>query len=228
MTVGSPLPSAPPGWAGAGERSPTLARRLLGGGIDGNERLTAVIGAVLIVLLAVIGVTILRVRQLLWVHLFVGMVLIPPVLLKLGTTGYRFTRYYTANPSYRRKGPPPALLRLIAPVVVASTLIVFISGVVLLVLGPSSRDSWLPIHKASFIVWLAFTAPHVLWHLPALGGAIRGDYRRELLHSGDVTGRAGRVISLAGVLVAGVVLGILVIPEFGTWLSAAAHFHHDH
>ena len=37
--------------------------------------------------------------QLLWVHLFVGMVLIGPVLLKMASTGYRFARYYTANPA---------------------------------------------------------------------------------------------------------------------------------
>src|SRR5664279_267640 len=114
--------------------------RLTGGGTTGNERLTAVTGAVLIGLLAVIGVTILRIRPLLSVHLFVGMLLIPPVLLKLASTGYRFVRYYTANPPYRRKGPPPALLRMIAPIVIVSTLVVIGTGVALLLIGPSSRD----------------------------------------------------------------------------------------
>ena len=42
------------------------------GGTDGNERLTSMAGAILIVLLAVLGVTILRIGQLIWVHLFVG------------------------------------------------------------------------------------------------------------------------------------------------------------
>ena len=59
------------------------AERLTGGGTNGNERLTTVVGATLIVLLAVIGLTILRIGQLLSVHLFVGMLLVPPVLLKL-------------------------------------------------------------------------------------------------------------------------------------------------
>src|SRR5580700_5059032 len=84
--------------------SMTSEQRLTGGGTTGNERLTAATGVLLLVLLAVIGVTILRLGQLLWVHLFVGMLLLPPVLLKLGSTGYRFARYYTANPAYREKG----------------------------------------------------------------------------------------------------------------------------
>ena len=55
-------------------------------------------------LLAVLGVTIVRLRPLLSEHLFVGMLLVPPVLLKMGSTGYRFARYYTGDRSYRRKG----------------------------------------------------------------------------------------------------------------------------
>ena len=50
--------------------------RLTGGGATGNERLTTVVGATLIVLLAVIGLTILQIHSLLSVHLFVGMLLI--------------------------------------------------------------------------------------------------------------------------------------------------------
>ena len=38
--------------------------RLLGGGTDGNERLTAAVSLILLVLLAAIGVTILRIGQL--------------------------------------------------------------------------------------------------------------------------------------------------------------------
>ena len=61
----------------------------------------------LLVLLAVEGVTILFLRPLLSVHIFVGMLLIPPVALKLGSTGYRFVRYYqrrraTTSPRGRR------------------------------------------------------------------------------------------------------------------------------
>jgi len=192
----------------------------------GNELLTAATGTALIVLLAVIGVTILRVRQLLSIHLFVGMLLIGPVALKLASTGYRFVGYYTANPRYRLKGPPLAPLRMIAPVVVISTLVVFASGVALLFAGPSSRQTLLPIHKISFFVWVAFMALHVLGHLADLPRALRADYSRlGQLHS-DVTGRAGRMLALASVLVAGTVLAVLVIPQFGPWLHSSGLFHH--
>jgi hypothetical protein len=197
--------------------------RLTGGGTSGNERLTAAAGAVLLVLLAVLGVTILRIHSLLWVHLFVGMLLIPPVLLKMASTGYRFARYYTSDTVYRRKGPPPTPMRLLAPLVVLSTVVVFVSGVALLFAGPSSRATLFPIHKLSFFAWLAFIGLHVLGHLADLPGPLRADYGAGTGLSGREPGRDGRVLSLAGVLVAGVVLAVLVIPEFGPWLHG---FHH--
>jgi len=63
--------------------------RLLGGGVDGNEWLTTATG---VVLLAVLGVTIVRIGQLIWLHLFLGLLLLGPVALKLGSAGYRFIR----------------------------------------------------------------------------------------------------------------------------------------
>jgi hypothetical protein len=215
----------------AGESTPVRvpararARGLRGGGTTGNERLTAATGAVLIVLLAVIGVTIISLSRLLWVHLFVGMLLLGPVALKLGSTGYRFARYYTANRSYREKGPPPTPLRLIAPLVVASTLTVFASGVALLFVGPSSRDALLPIHKISFFVWVAFMAIHVLAHLPTVARALRADYVDPALGGRQAPGRNGRALSLIGALAGGVVIAILVIPQFAPWISSH-HFHH--
>ncbi len=207
--------------------SRTRGGRLTGGGTTGNERLTAATGAILLVLLAIIGVTILRLRPLLSVHLFVGMLLIPPVLLKMSSTGYRFIRYYTANPHYRVKGPPAAPLRIIAPMVIASSVAVLGTGVVLLFIGPSGRDTWLPLHKVSFFVWLAFTGLHVLGHLAEMPNLLRADYSRSSTLTADVTGRSGRMLALAAALVAGVVLAILVIPEFSAWLNSSSIFHHD-
>ena len=76
------------------------------GGTEGNEILTSATAAVLTVLLLAEGITILRMGGLVSVHMFIGLVLIPPVLLKLGSTGYRFVRYYTGARAYREKGPP--------------------------------------------------------------------------------------------------------------------------
>ena len=134
-------------------------------GVAGNARLTAANAVVLLVLLAAEGLTILSVRQLLSPHVFIGVVLIPPVLLKVGSTMWRFGRYYTGAPAYRRKGPPPVVLRLLGPVVVVLTLVLLFSGVGLLLVS----GSWLPllmkVHKASFVLWFGAMTIHVLGHL---------------------------------------------------------------
>lgn len=129
------------------------AGALTGGGTGGNEQLTASTGVLLLVLLAVVGVTILRIGQLIWLHLFFGFLVMGPVGVKMASTGYRFVRYYTHESAYRKKGPPELILRLIAPIVVVSTVIVFASGIVLMFDGPHDRGPWLSIHKVSFIVW---------------------------------------------------------------------------
>src|SRR5580704_12341423 len=73
------------------------------GGAEGNERLTGLTGMVLLVLFAAEGFTVLAVRQMLTLHFFLGMLVIGPVLLKLCSTIYRFTRYYTGDAEYQRK-----------------------------------------------------------------------------------------------------------------------------
>jgi hypothetical protein len=204
------------------------AERLLGGGTDGNERLTAVTAVVLIVLLAVEGVTIVTLRPLISVHLFVGLALIPPIGLKLASTGYRFARYYSGNLRYRRKGPPPMLLRAIAPAVVVSSVLVLASGVWLLLAGPRSRDTVLPIHKVSFIVWLAFTGLHILGHLRILPSALAAEYGRARPHVARGQGRAGRQLALAVALVAGIALALLLVPHFAPWQHDVGSHHHRH
>ncbi len=198
-------------------------RRLTEGGPDGNELLTSLTASVLLVLLAVEGVTILRLGPLISVHMFVGMLLIPPVLLKMASTGYRFARYYTHDRPYRLKGPPQILLRVTAPFVVASTLVVFVTGVLLLVGGPAWRGTVYPIHKDSFFVWLAFTGLHVLGHLSQLVPA----WRSETGQGGEeVRGRAGRTLILGGAILAGAVLAVAVIPLFHVWAPVVGHHHH--
>ena len=200
----------------------------MSGGTDGNERLTTVTGAILILLLAVIGFTIPQLRQFISVHLFVGMLLIGPVLLKMGSTAYRFVRYYTRDPAYRRKGPPALVLRLIGPIVVLSTVVVFATGVALLIVGPSHRDPWLLLHKVSFIVWVVFMSLHILGHLPAVGRALGVGRREQERLAGATGGAAGRWIAIAGALVAGLVLALVLIPDYSAWTSHGVFVHHHH
>jgi hypothetical protein len=131
-------------------------------------------GAVLLVLLAVEGYTILRIGRLLTLHVFLGMLLLGPVTLKAGSVLYRFARYYTGSEPYRRKGPPAPLLRVIGPINMLLTACVFGTGIMLAVTGPSNYGGptgWLQLHRLSFIAWLFFMAVHVLayvWRLPAI------------------------------------------------------------
>lgn len=201
---------------------------LTGGGTDGNEQLTTVTGAILIVLLAVIGFTIPQLRQFILVHLFVGMLLIGPVMLKLASTGYRFVRYYAGNAAYRSKGPPQLILRVIGPIVALSTVGVFATGVALLIVGPSHRDPWLLLHKVTFIVWVVFMSLHVVLHLPALARALGIGRRGREQRADAAPGTLGRWIAISGALVAGLVLAIVLIPDFSAWTAHGVFVHHHH
>jgi hypothetical protein len=148
------------------------------GGADGNARLTAATGVLLLALLALEGITILFIRPLISMHVFVGLMLIPPVALKLGSTGWRFVRYYTGSRAYVEQGPPHTYMRVVvAPVVVVSTLVLFGTGVAMLAVGPHTHRV-LQLHKAAFVVWLTSTSVHVLFHLPRLGRLTRAELRR--------------------------------------------------
>lgn len=207
-------------------KSPAITRpRPRTGGADGNELLTSLTGALLIILLAVVGLTIIALGRLLWVHLFVGLILVGPLALKLASTGYRFVRYYSGNAPYVAKGPPPTPLRLIAPILVISTVSVMATGIWLLFAGPTARDSVLPLHKASFIVWGVFFAIHVLGHLPRMAGALHIDVAGVKPAPPVRGGGMGRSLSLLGVMVLGVVLAIVLIPDFAPWIHAQG-FHH--
>jgi hypothetical protein len=186
------------------------------GGPAGNERLTAATGAVLLVLLAVEGVTILSVRQLFFWHAFVGMLLVGPLLVKLGSTMYRFGRYYTGSATYRRKGPPRPVLRAAGPVVVASSLAVFGTGVALLLVRPGHGGALVMLHKAAFVVWIAVMVVHVLGYVLRVPAQVRADwgpaaFRRRgtpATGPGPLPGAGLRRWVLAAGLAAGLVLAL--------------------
>lgn len=205
-------------------------RALFGGGIDGNEQLTATAGVILIVLFAVLGVTILRIGQLLWLHLFLGLLLLGPVLLKVASTAYRFTRYYLRAAIYLTKGPTMLALRAMGPAFVAATVVVFVTGIVLLYEGPRNRATPLLIHKASFVVWLGLLGLHLLAHVPGLPRSLRAVRlgAGDSLEQTGSDGSAGRWIALVGALVGGAVLAIVLIPHFSVWTAPGALPHHHH
>ena len=176
-------------------------KRILGGS-DGNEQLTAIVATLLLLLLAVEGATLLNMRSLLTVHAFVGVLLIPVVAVKLGSTGWRMLRYYLGADEYVRRGPPHLLLRaIVAPVLVASTIVLFGSGVGLL---GQREGALVGLHKASFLVWFGATTVHVLTRVFRLPRAIRLPSPRLALRlctvgASLVTGLALATVSLPAV-----------------------------
>ncbi|HVM66732.1 MAG TPA: hypothetical protein VMU14_17825, partial [Acidimicrobiales bacterium] len=145
-------------------------------------------------------------------HIVLGFALLGPLAVKLASTAWRFARYYAGDEEYGRAGPPQFLLRVLAPVVVASTVLVFASGIALLAVHPGHGSLLLLLHKASFIIWFGATTVHVLAYLgPAL--------QRSLA---DLDGRGpARVLASrwwrAVVLVGSVVVGFLVAVPGLAW-----------
>jgi hypothetical protein len=203
-------------------------------------------GAVLLVLLAVEGYTILRIGRLLTLHVFLGMLLLGPVTLKAGSVLYRFARYYTGSEPYRRKGPPAPLLRVIGPINMLLTACVFGTGIMLAVTGPSNYGGptgWLQLHRLSFIAWLFFMAVHVLayvWRLPAIlaaeargvslpeggqaggqeGGQTGGQTgvgRHARRAAAVLGGRGTRLALLVASILAGLVIALLTVHLTGKW-----------
>jgi hypothetical protein len=189
-------------------RRPRLTGRWRSGGADGNQILTSATAVVLVGLLVAEGITIVHMRGLLSAHMFIGLVLMPPVALKLGSTGYRMVSYYTGSRAYRAKGPPLLPLRLMAPVLVASTLAVLASGVLLLAVGHKS-DAILTVHKLSFIVFGVVLAVHGLAYAPRVVRSVQADWgpaRRQA-----VPGAGTRAMLVAAALGGGAALALALL-----------------
>lgn len=177
-------------------------RMTFAGGSHANEQLTAIVAAVLLPLLAAEGATLLDIGPLLTVHVFIGLMLLPVVALKLASTGWRMARYYLRSDEYVRRGPPHVVLRvLVAPALVASTIVLLVTGVALLALDRMG-GLILTLHEASFIVWFGAMGLHVLTRVEP---ALRAVRRR-------VPGLSLRVALAAVTLVAGVTLATVTVP----------------
>jgi hypothetical protein len=155
----------------------------------------------------------LSIGRLLTLHVFLGMLLLGPVVLKAGSVLYRFTRYYTGSAPYRRKGPPAPLLRVIGPIIMLLTACVFGSGIMLTVTGPSfgPPSGWLVVHRISFIAWLFLIVIHVLAYLPRLPRLIAGRARD----------RGTRLALLIASLLGGLVIAMLTVHLAGPWHGGA-------
>jgi hypothetical protein len=192
------------------------------GGPAGNARLTAWTGLLLLALFLAELVTLLDVHGLISWHVVLGVLLVPPALLKTGTTGWRILRYYTGSADYRAAGPPPTFLRVLGPLVILSTLAVLGTGLALIVVGPqSSRQAFvsiagqrvdaLTLHQASFVVWAVATGLHTLARLVPAAQIVVSRARRP--------GRYGRIAVLSATVCVAAVSAAFVLSVSGSWRS---------
>ena len=175
-------------------------------GVEANARLTGYVGVVLAVLLAAELVTGLRSKQLLPAHAVIGFVLVPPLLLKLASVGYRFARYYTGDARYRAAGPPRLAMRLLGPVIVLLTVVVIGTGIELWLFGYRFGFVWVPVHHFSAYLWFVTMAVHVVNYLRRAPELAAADWRDHL--RGAFTRRS----LVAGSLILGAALAIAMLP----------------
>lgn len=187
-------------------------------GVVGNERLTALAGAVLLVLLLIEMISSVSLHAGMTIHIVVGVLLCGPLLVKLASTGYRFLRYYTRSHAYVRKGPPSLPMRVLAPLLVVTTLLLIGSGVGLVVTGPTKAGPLLPLHDLSVLLWLSLIAIHVgayLWRTPQL---VANEWRK-LAGRSSLPGREIRLGVNLGALLAGTIAAIVLFPSAAPWAT---------
>lgn len=184
-------------------------------GVRENARLTSAIGIALFVPLLAVTVSGLFLGSLWRIHYFAGFLLLPLIAAKLASTGYRAARYYLGDARYRSAGPPAPLLRVLAPVLAGSTVLVLVSGVVMWA-ERSTAKPWSTIHSGAAVVFLCVAAVHVLAYLPAAWRTTRTRVQ--------VGRRAGRRSTLVAALAVGLVVAVATIP--GSQPPAHGGHHH--
>jgi hypothetical protein len=178
-------------------------------GPPGNDRVTASVGLVLVVLLAVETLTTLSLHAYLSLHVFLGLLLLPPLALKLASSGWRFVSYYARSEPYRLAGPPRLLLRLLAPLLVASTITLFGSGVGLVVVGHGG--GWLQqVHATSFPIWGGLILVHLVAYSARALRRGTADWRRHAERI--VPGARLRLVLVGGALLVGAIVALATYP----------------
>jgi hypothetical protein len=191
----------------------------------GNERLTAAVGLLLLApILVEVATILLGVHTFMSLHVFVGLALIPPVLLKLASTGWRFARYYTRSRAYMIQGPPQIAMRLLAPLFVTATVVLFGSGVAMGILHGHALQIARRLHGPASVIWLLILGVHVLVY-----------FRRALKKTAEYVvpatrspahGGTARAYALSAAVISGLVLGAATVPTQHRWVDLPRD-HHD-
>jgi hypothetical protein len=168
-----------------------------------------------------VATVLLTARSVLSLHVAVGLILVPPVLLKIGSVTWRMASYYRGEAAYREEGPPPLALRILGPLLVFLTMLVLVSGIGLVLFPHHLHSSFLTVHKASFYLWIAVLAIHVAAHFRRM---VRLTARDVLRRTPIAAGRARlRALTVGGALVFGAGLALPFTHTAETYLHIYPH-----
>ena len=161
-------------------------------GLARNAQLTALTGLTLLALFtAEIVTVILGVSGVMTAHAIIGIAITPVVSLKIGSTGWRFAKYYRGDRDYARRGAPPTWLRILGPLLITATLLLLGSGIL-----AYASPRWglhhivLGAHKVLFYPWMLMLIAHTAAHFrEAMQRAVA---RAPLSPGRGASGQAGR------------------------------------
>jgi hypothetical protein len=192
---------------------------------EGNARLTASTSAVLLALLGIeVSTVLISVKSHLTLHVMAGLILVPPLLVKIASVSWRFIRYYRYDAEYRRKGPPAPVLRILGPVLLIVTLVLFVSGITLL-LAPGAfggpRGVMYKIHDLSFYAWMLLILAHLAGHARELRRLAPRDWVRRTRAA--VPGALIRQSIVLAAFAAGLALALSLVGHVGTFQNSAPH-----
>ena len=185
-------------------------------GVEANARLIGYASIVLLIPLAAEVGTGIRLGLL--AHALIGFLLLPPLLLKLGSVGYRFVRYYTGDAGYRLAGPPEIVMRLLGPALVLLTLALFVTGIELWLFGFRFGSQWAVWHKAAFVLWFLAVTVHVVAYWRRASELALADSRIRL--KGAMARRSLVIASL--ILGASLLIAMLPFPSPFTLLPGSS------
>lgn len=196
-------------------------------GVAGNTRLTSLAATALLALITLQVISAVFFALLTYnvslpvgpfydvvrpVHFFVGFMLMPLIAIKLASTGYRFTRYYTRNPAYHAAGPPHPVGRLIAPALVGSAVILVASGVEMWSYQNQFNLPWTAIHNVAAFTFVSVVIVHIVLHVRQAHREAAADLagvpaRADAAVTGPPAGAITRRAVIGGAIAFGAVLG---------------------
>ena len=202
-------------WWETGRRDSPAAKQVFG-----NRALTSWAGSGLLPGLGVVALSGLVFGRFWQLHYVAGLALIPLLILKLGSTGYRALSYYVRRAAYRAAGAPERIGRLLAPALVLSTVVAMASGIWMWS-QHSEAQPWAKLHVLSVVAMGGCVALHLLLRTPISIQAVGRDGVAALRHMWPRV----RVILVGGAVAGGVILGIGggARSPFPTRAAAIAH-----